>query len=202
MRLLLKLLGLVMAMGDCKILPTNDDKKLMDKLKIRSSVQSILKETFVVTNAHIVFQAMVFGVAYMIDDYSKSRCHFGWIPFSLSILAGYIVMAVLSAMTWRFKRPLDLIYQIKAKSLIAAPPQSPQMLIRSLEPVTNEINSLHIREVEIEHAAVSLSAQAVLRMVDAVQENPDLEDQNHSRNRLSPQKPEMRERIDYMCMCV
>ncbi|KAL6549866.1 hypothetical protein OROMI_020354 [Orobanche minor] len=156
----------------------NDDNRMLDELKNKSSIQNILRETFVVTNAHIVFQAVVFASAYAIGDYSRTRCHFSWIPFSLSIITGYIVIAVLITMTWRVKRSLDLIEKIKAR---AAPPPSPQAPSRSLESVTNDISSLRFRKVEIENAvstAMSLRSHAVSRMVNALQENPDLEDQN------------------------
>ncbi|KAL6549867.1 hypothetical protein OROMI_020355 [Orobanche minor] len=156
----------------------NDNKRMLDELKNKSSIQSILTETSVVTNAHIVFQAVVFASAYAIGDYNRTRCHFSWIPFSLSIIAGYIVIAVLITMTCRVKRSLDLIEKIKAK---AAPPPSPQAPSRSLESVTNDISSLRFRKVEIENAistAMSLRTHAVSQMVNALQENPDLEDQN------------------------
>ncbi|KAK4401146.1 hypothetical protein Sango_1220700 [Sesamum angolense] len=71
----------------------------------REHLRHLQKEAFQLANYYFVFQGVIFTAFYSTP--STLKCHYRWVPFALSSLAGSLNLCALSTIAFKYKTTLD-----------------------------------------------------------------------------------------------
>ncbi|KAK4422307.1 hypothetical protein Salat_1813000 [Sesamum alatum] len=71
----------------------------------REHLRHLQKEAFQLANYYFVFQGVIFTAFYSTP--STLKCHYRWVPFALSSLAGTLNLCALSNIAFKYKTTLD-----------------------------------------------------------------------------------------------
>ncbi|KAL2453487.1 Uncharacterized protein Adt_49012 [Abeliophyllum distichum] len=84
---------------------TGKIEKAKSEEKKEEEIPDLRKEAFQLANYYFVFQGVILTAIY--SSPTKHKCQYRWIPFSLSLVAGFLNLSALTVIAEKYKSILD-----------------------------------------------------------------------------------------------